>query len=239
MRQAGCSRARCDPNACCPVRTMSPAQTGRRDTPRRAVRPPSGWGDALRRWDRNCTVARTQARSRYVAPTHWFHPGAPSRPVCAHCRAPRCRSTRRPSAHPAGWVRASRCVRGRWPGCTRIRAQTGASGCAQNQAATRRVAARRGVRSYFLIVIIRCLTCQATKPAFSRLRSCVISRVLERVLTRFGSACQARIHSRLREPFVLDGDGCVQVPHGTGLGVELDDSALAQIMQRPWSNQRG
>jgi len=43
----------------------------------------------------------------------------------------------------------------------------------------------------------------------------------------------------LREPFVLDDDGCVQVPQGPGLGVELDDVAFAEIMQRPWSNQRG
>ncbi len=42
-----------------------------------------------------------------------------------------------------------------------------------------------------------------------------------------------------REPFVLDGDGCVQVPQDPGLGVELDDAALERIMQRPWSTQRG
>ena len=30
----------------------------------------------------------------------------------------------------------------------------------------------------------------------------------------------------LREPFVLDGDGCVQVPQSPGLGVELDDDGM-------------
>jgi galactonate dehydratase len=43
----------------------------------------------------------------------------------------------------------------------------------------------------------------------------------------------------LRNPFVLDGDGCVAVPGGPGLGIELDDAGLAEIMALPWSEQRG
>jgi galactonate dehydratase len=43
----------------------------------------------------------------------------------------------------------------------------------------------------------------------------------------------------LREPFVLDEDGCVQVPRGPGLGIELDEEGMTRIMQRPWSEQRG
>jgi len=43
----------------------------------------------------------------------------------------------------------------------------------------------------------------------------------------------------LREPLVLDADGCVAVPEGLGLGVELDEAGMASIMARPWSAQRG
>jgi galactonate dehydratase len=43
----------------------------------------------------------------------------------------------------------------------------------------------------------------------------------------------------LRQPFVLEDDGCVKVPQGPGLGIELDDEALARIMQRQWSTRRG
>ncbi|MCC6626981.1 MAG: galactonate dehydratase [Chloroflexi bacterium] len=43
----------------------------------------------------------------------------------------------------------------------------------------------------------------------------------------------------LRQPFVLDGDGCVAVPTGPGLGVELDEDGLREIMARPWSAVRG
>ncbi len=43
----------------------------------------------------------------------------------------------------------------------------------------------------------------------------------------------------LKEPFVLDSDGCVQVPTGPGLGIELDDAGMADIMARPWMSQRG
>ncbi len=43
----------------------------------------------------------------------------------------------------------------------------------------------------------------------------------------------------LREPFVLDADGCVAVPEGPGLGIEIDDEGIQAIMARQWSNQRG
>jgi galactonate dehydratase len=43
----------------------------------------------------------------------------------------------------------------------------------------------------------------------------------------------------LREPFVLDDDGCVAVPQRPGLGVELDEDGLARIMRQPWQVQRG
>ena len=42
-----------------------------------------------------------------------------------------------------------------------------------------------------------------------------------------------------KTPFVLDGDGCVAVPQGPGLGVELDEDGLEQIMSRPWRVERG
>jgi galactonate dehydratase len=42
-----------------------------------------------------------------------------------------------------------------------------------------------------------------------------------------------------KQPFVLDCDGCVQVPDGPGLGVELDESGLERIMAREWSTRRG
>src|SRR5262245_15381331 len=41
------------------------------------------------------------------------------------------------------------------------------------------------------------------------------------------------------EPFVLDQDGCVAVPTGPGLGVELDEDGMARIMARPWRLERG
>jgi galactonate dehydratase len=43
----------------------------------------------------------------------------------------------------------------------------------------------------------------------------------------------------LKEPFVLDADGCVAVPQQPGLGIELDDAGMREIMARPWSTQRG
>lgn len=42
-----------------------------------------------------------------------------------------------------------------------------------------------------------------------------------------------------KEPFVLDDEGCVQVPQAPGLGIELDEEGMAEIMARPWSGQRG
>jgi galactonate dehydratase len=43
----------------------------------------------------------------------------------------------------------------------------------------------------------------------------------------------------LREPFVLDEDGCVAVPQGPGLGIELDEDGLREVMQKEWSTNRG
>jgi galactonate dehydratase len=42
-----------------------------------------------------------------------------------------------------------------------------------------------------------------------------------------------------KQPFVLDAEGCVQVPQGPGLGIELDEAGMAEIMMRPWASQRG
>lgn len=43
----------------------------------------------------------------------------------------------------------------------------------------------------------------------------------------------------LREPFILDANGCVAVPSGPGLGIDLDEAGLVEIMAQPWSAQRG
>jgi galactonate dehydratase len=43
----------------------------------------------------------------------------------------------------------------------------------------------------------------------------------------------------LKQPFVLDDDGCVAVPQTPGLGIEIDEAGLREIMQMPWSEQRG
>jgi galactonate dehydratase len=43
----------------------------------------------------------------------------------------------------------------------------------------------------------------------------------------------------LKTPFVLDAEGCVQVPQGPGLGIEIDQDGLAEIMARPWESVRG
>ncbi len=43
----------------------------------------------------------------------------------------------------------------------------------------------------------------------------------------------------LKAPLVLDDDGCVAVPGGPGLGIELDDDGLREVMARPWSVERG
>jgi galactonate dehydratase len=46
-------------------------------------------------------------------------------------------------------------------------------------------------------------------------------------------------HGYLDTPFVLDDDGCVPVPTRPGLGVEIDADGLADIMAKPWSDERG
>lgn len=43
----------------------------------------------------------------------------------------------------------------------------------------------------------------------------------------------------LKEPFVLDEDGCVAVPQGPGLGIDLDDAGMERIMAMPWEDRRG
>ena len=43
----------------------------------------------------------------------------------------------------------------------------------------------------------------------------------------------------LKTPFVLDEEGCVAVPQGPGLGVELDEDGLREIQARPWQLRRG
>ncbi len=43
----------------------------------------------------------------------------------------------------------------------------------------------------------------------------------------------------LKHPFALGDDGCVAVPDGPGLGIELDEDGLREIMAYPWSEQRG
>jgi galactonate dehydratase len=43
----------------------------------------------------------------------------------------------------------------------------------------------------------------------------------------------------LRNPFVLDAEGCVAVPDQPGLGIELDEDGLETIMAKPWSTLRG
>jgi galactonate dehydratase len=43
----------------------------------------------------------------------------------------------------------------------------------------------------------------------------------------------------LKNPFVLDEEGCVSVPPGPGLGIEWDEEGMQKIMSRPWSARRG
>jgi galactonate dehydratase len=43
----------------------------------------------------------------------------------------------------------------------------------------------------------------------------------------------------LKDPFVLDDEGCVAVPDKPGLGIELDDEGMAKIMAKPWAEKRG
>jgi galactonate dehydratase len=42
-----------------------------------------------------------------------------------------------------------------------------------------------------------------------------------------------------KEPFELDAAGCVAVPDGPGLGIELDEEGLERIMAHPWHVRRG
>lgn len=42
----------------------------------------------------------------------------------------------------------------------------------------------------------------------------------------------------LKEPLVLGTDGKVEVPTGPGLGIELDDDGMAEIMALPWGLRR-
>ncbi|RIK56612.1 MAG: hypothetical protein DCC57_03110, partial [Chloroflexi bacterium] len=42
-----------------------------------------------------------------------------------------------------------------------------------------------------------------------------------------------------KQPLVLEDDGCVALPTGPGLGIELDEDGMAAIMAMPWSEQRG
>jgi galactonate dehydratase len=42
-----------------------------------------------------------------------------------------------------------------------------------------------------------------------------------------------------KDPFVLDTDGCVAVPSGPGLGIEIDEAGLQKIMAKPWYLERG
>ena len=43
----------------------------------------------------------------------------------------------------------------------------------------------------------------------------------------------------LKTPFVLDEEGCVAVPQTPGLGIELDEDGLKEVMRQPWSERRG
>jgi len=42
-----------------------------------------------------------------------------------------------------------------------------------------------------------------------------------------------------KDPFVLDAEGCVNVPDKPGLGIEIDDSGFETIMSKPWTPVRG
>ena len=42
-----------------------------------------------------------------------------------------------------------------------------------------------------------------------------------------------------KDPFILEEDGCVPLPEGPGLGVELDEQGLEVIMKKKWSSIRG
>ena len=42
----------------------------------------------------------------------------------------------------------------------------------------------------------------------------------------------------IKNPLVLEESGCVSVPSGPGLGIELDEDGLAEIMAKPWRTVR-
>ncbi len=42
----------------------------------------------------------------------------------------------------------------------------------------------------------------------------------------------------LKNPFVLQSDGCVELPQGPGLGIELDEEALTDKIGHDWTNPR-
>ena len=42
-----------------------------------------------------------------------------------------------------------------------------------------------------------------------------------------------------KDPFVLDSEGCVNVPDKPGLGIEIDDAGFETIMSKPWTPVRG
>ena len=50
---------------------------------------------------------------------------------------------------------------------------------------------------------------------------------------------EAGIAACVSKPFVLDEDGCVAVPQTPGLGIELDEDGLKEVMRQPWSERRG
>ena len=42
-----------------------------------------------------------------------------------------------------------------------------------------------------------------------------------------------------KDPYALDDEGCVAVPDGPGLGIELDPKGFEKVMEKPWSAVRG
>ena len=43
----------------------------------------------------------------------------------------------------------------------------------------------------------------------------------------------------IKDPYVLDRDGCINVGDKPGLGIELNDDGLEKIMSKKWSTVRG
>ena len=42
-----------------------------------------------------------------------------------------------------------------------------------------------------------------------------------------------------KKPLVLEDDGCIALPEGPGLGIELDEAGMEAIMAKPWTVRRG